>query len=88
MQHFNFSHLYAASQIEPRANPGHLKELVKCPAQRAIFVGKMPRPRSYYDGQMSGPLIHTKILVAIFNKHNCFVSIELYRIGHEMRHSD
>ena len=51
-----------ASQFQPRAsppaNPGQLKKLVKCPALWAIFVGKCPAPRSYYDGQMPGPPVH------------------------------
>ena len=31
---------------------------------------------------------YTKLLVAIFNKHNCYGSIELHKTGHEMSHSD
>ena len=42
----------------PGVYPGHLKKLFKCPALRAIFVGKCPVSRSYYDGQMSGPPVH------------------------------
>ena len=30
----------------------------------------------------------TKLLVAIFNKHDCFSSIELHKTGQEMSHSD
>ena len=53
-----------------RANPGHLKKLVKCLVLRAIFVGKYPTPRSYYDDQIPAP---PSILIAIFsNKNNCF----------------
>ena len=42
----------------PPANPGHLKKLFKCPAMRAIFVGKCPTPRSFCGGQMPGPPVH------------------------------
>ena len=86
-----------ASQFQPRAsprsNPGHLKKMFKCPALRAISVGKCPALRSYYDGQLnaqpSSPSDqYTKLLVAIFNKHNCFSSTELHKTGHEMNHSD
>ena len=42
----------------PRAYPGHLKKMFKCPALRAIFVGKCPAPHSYYDGQVPGPPVH------------------------------
>ena len=31
---------------------------------------------------------YTKLLVAIFNKHNSFSSIELHKTGHEMNHCD
>ena len=46
----------------PRAYPGQLKKLVKCLALRVIFVRKClapppPPPRTYYDGQMPGPLL-------------------------------
>ena len=85
----------ASPRANPRAYPGHLKKLFKCPALRAIFVGKCPAPRSYYDGSLlanarspSPSDQYTKLLVAIFNKHNCFSSVELYKTGHEMSHSD
>ena len=90
-----------ASQLQPRASPPPGKppgiprafeKMFKCPALRASFVGKCHAPRSYYDGQMPGPSSpsdqYTKLLVAIFNKHNCFGSIELHKTGHEMSHSD
>ena len=38
--------------------PGHLKKLFKCPALRAIFVGKCPADRSFCGGQMPGPPVH------------------------------
>ena len=46
------------SRVNPRSYPRPLKKLFKCPALRAIFVGKCPAPRSYYDGQMPGPPVH------------------------------
>ena len=44
-----------AMSIFPHANPGHLKKLIKCQTQWAIFVGKCFTPCSYYDGQMPDP---------------------------------
>ena len=38
--------------------PQALEKMVKCPELRAIFVGKCPTPRSYYDCQMLGPPVH------------------------------
>ena len=55
------SHLrtLCASQFQreasPGKTPGHLKKLVKCPVQWAIFVGKCPALRSYYDSKIPGP---------------------------------
>ena len=34
------------------------EKIFKCPALRAIFVGKCPTPRSYCGGQMPGPPVH------------------------------
>ena len=42
-------------RANPRAYPGHLKKLFKCPALRAFFVGKCPAPGSLCGGQMPGP---------------------------------
>ena len=56
----------------PRQTRDICIKLVKCTTQQAIFVGKYPVPRFYYDGQMRCPRIpspsdqYTKILVAIF----------------------
>ena len=58
------------------------------------FCWQMPHTHSYYDGQMPVPPVHpivdqyTKLLVTIFNKHNCFSSLELHKTGNEMSHSD
>ena len=41
----------------------------------------MPGPPSPSDQ-------YTKLLVAIFNKRNCFGSTELHKTGHETSHSD
>ena len=80
-----------ATSIPPgksRANPRHLKKLVKYPVQQAMFIVKClmpppPSPHSYCDDQMPGllsirPIIYTKILINI-NKHNYFSSIELHK---------
>ena len=68
----------------PRAN-WHLKKMIKCPALRAIFIGKCPAPRSFYDGPMPGPPVHPtnlqKYWLPFYNKHNCFSSIELHKTG-------
>ena len=81
-----------AASIPPRANPRAFEKIVQMPGPAGNFCWQMPRPRSYYDGQMPGPPStsdqYTKLLVAIFNKHNCFSLIELHKIGHEMSHSD
>ena len=80
------------SQFQPRASPppgkpwvypGHLKKLFKCPALRAIFVGKCPAPRSFCGGQMPGPPVQPiniqSYWLPYFNKHNCFSPIELHK---------
>ena len=79
-------------QANPRAYPGHLKRLFKCPALRAIFVGKCPAPRSFCGGQMPGPPVHPinikSYWLPYFNKQSCFSSIELHKTGYEMSHFD
>ena len=66
--------------------------MFKCPAPRAIFVGKCPAPPFLLWWSIARPPSvsdqYTKLLVAIFNKHNCFSSIELHKTGHETSHSD
>ena len=67
-----------AASTTPRANPGHLKTLVKCPALRVVLLANAPPPpRSYYDGQMTEPQTIRPINKTIFNIHICFSSIEL-----------
>ena len=68
------------------------EKLFKCPALRAIFVGKCPAPRSFCGGQMPGPPVHPiniqSYWLPYFNKHNCFSAIELHKTGHELSHFD
>ena len=45
-------------RANPRAYPRHLKKSLKCPALRAIFVGKCPATRSFCGGQMPGTPVH------------------------------
>ena len=40
----NSSREHPPPRAKPRAYSGHLKKLFKCPALRAIFVGKCPAP--------------------------------------------
>ena len=99
LQYDNDQRYLCVSQFQPRASspspgqtPGHLKKLFKCPALRAIFVGKCPAPLSFCGGQMPDPPVHPiniqSYWLPYFNKHNCFSSIELHKTGHEMSHFD
>ena len=87
----NSSREHPPSPSKPPGIPRHLKKLLQCPALRAIFVGKYPSPHPspfllWWSNACSQNI--TKLLVVIFNKHNCFSSIELHKTNHEMSHSD
>ena len=67
--------------------PGHLKNLFKC-----TFCWQIPLPLflQWWSNAWPPSLSdqYTNLLVAIFNKHNCFSSIELHITGHEISHSN
>ena len=85
----------AASIPPPGQTPGHTPGIwknVQMPGPAGKFCWQMPRPPFllwWSNARPSSPSDqYTKLLVAIFNKHNCFGSIELHKTGHEMSHSD
>ena len=59
-----------ARESPPPSKPRAFQKIGQMPAQLAIFFGKCPATRSYYDGQMHGPPVlqtdKQNILVAIF----------------------
>ena len=85
----------AASILPPGKPPGIprvFEKIVQIPGPAGNFCCQMPRPPFLLWWSNSRPPSpsdqYTKLLVAIFNKHNCFSSIELHKTGHEMSHSD
>ena len=58
-----------------------------CESIQIEKIVQMPGPAGDFCWQMPySPFL--LLLVAIFNKHNCFSSIELHKTGYEMNHSD
>ena len=71
------------ASIPPPGKPRVFEKIGEMPAQRAIFIGKCPAFRFYYDGKMPGPPVHQtniqKYQMSFFNRHNCFGSIILHK---------
>ena len=86
---------FPAASIPPGKPPGipwAFEKIVQMPGPAGNFCWQMPRPPFllwWSNARSPSPSDqYTKLLVAIFNKHNCFSSVELYKTGHEMSHSD
>ena len=74
----------------PGKTPRHTQGIWKNCSK--IFCWQMPHPPFllwWSNARSPSPSDqYTKLLVAIFSKHNSFSSIELHKTGHEMSHSN
>ena len=83
-----------ASQFQPQASPEHIRAFeknVQIPGSAEIFLSKCPGPVPTMIIKCPIPSPsdrYTRLFVALFNKHNCFSSIELHKTGHEFGHCD
>ena len=77
---------------KPLGIPRVFEKIVQMTSPAGNFCLQMPHPpfvlwwSNARPPSLSGQ--HIKLFVAVFNKHNCFSSIELHKTGHKMSHFD